>query len=216
MKYYVKPRKRRINPYILVIITIIIVFNIFLYIFDSRVLPNVLIKSESMVKAKAEDIINTTSMSIFNEEFNYGEMIIINKDTEGNINLIQANTVKLNELSSRISLTCNEELQKMGKVGVEVPAGWVTEKSIFYNLGPKINVKIEPIGNINISYESKFESAGINQTRHKIYLNISAVVRSIVPLHSQEIEVKCEVPVAETIIVGKIPQTAVDFGKNNS
>lgn len=215
MKYYVKPRKSKVKPYILVIITILIIFNLFLYIFDSRVLPNVLIKSESMVQAKAEDIINTTSMNIFNEKFNYGEMIIINKDNEGNINLIQANTVRLNELSSRISLKCNEELQKMGEVGIDVPVGWLTEKSIFYNLGPKINVKVEPIGNISINYESKFESAGINQTRHKIYLNISATVRTIVPLHSQEIEVKCEVPVAETIVVGKIPQTAIDFGTSN-
>ena len=215
MKYYVKPRKSKVKPYILVIITILIIFNLFLYIFDSRVLPNVLIKSESMVQAKAEDIINTTSMNIFNEKFNYGEMIIINKDNEGNINLIQANTVRLNELSSRISLKCNEELQKMGEVGIDVPVGWLTEKSIFYNLGPKINVKVEPIGNISINYESKFESAGINQTRHKIYLNISVTVRTIVPLHSQEIEVKCEVPVAETIVVGKIPQTAIDFGTSN-
>lgn len=215
MKYYVKPRKSKVKPYILVIITILIIFNLFLYIFDSRVLPNVLIKSESMVQAKAEDIINTTSMNIFNEKFNYGEMIIINKDNEGTINLIQANTVRLNELSSRISLKCNEELQKMGEVGIDVPVGWLTEKSIFYNLGPKINVKVEPIGNISINYESKFESAGINQTRHKIYLNISATVRTIVPLHSQEIEVKCEVPVAETIVVGKIPQTAIDFGTSN-
>lgn len=215
MKYYVKPRKSKVKPYILAIITILIIFNLFLYIFDSRVLPNVLIKSESMVQAKAEDIINTTSMNIFNEKFNYGEMIIINKDNEGTINLIQANTVRLNELSSRISLKCNEELQKMGEVGIDVPVGWLTEKSIFYNLGPKINVKVEPIGNISINYESKFESAGINQTRHKIYLNISATVRTIVPLHSQEIEVKCEVPVAETIVVGKIPQTAIDFGTSN-
>ncbi len=215
MKYYVKPRKAKVKPYILVIITILIIFNLFLYIFDSRVLPNVLIKSKSMVQAKAEDIINTTSMNIFNEKFNYGEMIIINKDNEGTINLIQANTVRLNELSSKISLKCNEELQKMGEVGIDVPVGWLTEKSIFYNLGPKINVKVEPIGNISINYESKFESAGINQTRHKIYLNISATVRTIVPLHSQEIEVKCEVPVAETIVVGKIPQTAIDFGTSN-
>ena len=215
MKYYVKPRKAKVKPYILVIISILIIFNLFLYIFDSRVLPNVLIKSKSMVQAKAEDIINTTSMNIFNEKFNYGEMIIINKDNEGTINLIQANTVRLNELSSKISLKCNEELQKMGEVGIDVPVGWLTEKSIFYNLGPKINVKVEPIGNISINYESKFESAGINQTRHKIYLNISATVRTIVPLHSQEIEVKCEVPVAETIVVGKIPQTAIDFGTSN-
>lgn len=64
---------------------------------------------------------------------------------------------------------------------------------------------------MNVTYESKFESAGINQTRHKIYLKVEAKVRAVVPFQNKEIDVYCEIPVAETIIVGKIPSTAIDF-----
>ena len=144
-------------------------------------------------------------MELFDEEFNYDEMIIIDKDNEGNINMIRANTVKLNYLTSRLSIRCNEELQKMGEVGVEVPLGWMTDNSAFYEFGPDLNVKIDPIGNMKVSYESKFESAGINQTRHKIYLNVEARVRMKIPLHSKEQVITCQIPVAETIIVGKTP-----------
>ncbi len=211
MKYYVNPKKKRIKPRFFIIILILIIFNIVLYIFDKRVLPYVLQKSETIVKAKAVDTISEVSMNVFSSEFKYDDVIKIDKDLEGNINLIRADTIKLNKLSSEIALQCNDELRKMGNIGIDVPMGWITERSVFYDLGPEINIKIQPIGNINIDYDSKFESAGINQTRHKIYLNVRAMVRVIVPLHSQDVEVTCDIPVAETIVVGKIPETALDF-----
>ena len=92
----------------------------------------------------------------------------------------------------------------------------ITNKSVFYNLGPKVPVKIEPIGNVVTSYESKFESAGINQTRHKIYLNISAKVRLKLPMNNDDIDVTTQIPVSDTIIVGKIPNTTIGFGEINS
>lgn len=211
MKYYVKPKKKRIKPMFLVIIAILIIFNIILYMFDKKVFPYVIQKSETMVKSKAVDTISEVSMKVFTTEFKYDDVIKIDKDSEGNINLIRADTIKLNKLSSEIALECNDELKKIGDIGVDVPIGWITERSVLYNMGPEINIKIQPIGNINIDYDSKFESAGINQTRHKIYLKVKAMVRVVVPLHSQDVEVDCDIPVAETIVVGKIPETALDF-----
>lgn len=216
MKYYVNPKKKRIKPRFFIIILILIIFNIVLYIFDKKVFPYVLQKSETMVRAKAVDTISEVSMNVFTSEFKYDDVIKIDKDPDGNINLIRADTIKLNKLSSEIALQCNDELKKMGDMGVDVPMGWITERSVFYDLGPEINIKIQPIGNINIDYDSKFESAGINQTRHKIYLNVKAVVRIVVPLHSEDIEVDCDIPVAETIVVGKIPETALDFNGRGS
>ena len=169
--------------------------------------------SETMIKSKTIEKISEISIELFNDEFNYDEMIIINRDNEGNINLIQANTMKLNYLASKLSVECNKTLQSMGEVGMKVPLGWISKNSAFYRLGPKINVKIEPIGNMNVTYESKFESAGINQTRHTIYLKVESKIRIAVPFQNKEIDVLCEIPVSETIIVGKIPSTAIDFSK---
>lgn len=215
MNYYTKPKKTEFKPIILVIISILLVFILSIFLYDKKIYPAVLQIAESSIKADTIECISKTSMELFDEEFNYDEMIIIDKDNEGNINMIRANTVKLNYLTSRLSIRCNEELQKMGEVGVEVPLGWMTDNSAFYEFGPDINVKIDPIGNMKVSYESKFESAGINQTRHKIYLNVEARVRMKIPLHSKEQLVTCQIPVAETIIVGKTPNTAIDLGGGN-
>lgn len=215
MNYYTKPKKTEFKPIILVIISILLVFILSIFLYDKKIYPAVLQVAESLIKADTIECISKTSMELFDEEFNYDEMIIIDKDNEGNINMIRANTVKLNYLTSRLSIRCNEELQKMGEVGVEVPLGWMTDNSAFYEFGPDINVKVDPIGNMKVSYESKFESAGINQTRHKIYLNVEARVRMKIPLNSKEQVVTCQIPVAETIIVGKTPNTAIDLGGGN-
>ena len=96
-------------------------------------------------------------------------------------------------------------------MGVKIPIGYLTNSSFFYNMGPSITVKMRQVGNINTSYESVFESAGINQTRHKIYLNVDMKIRVIVPLKSRDVEVSCQIPVSDTIIVGKIPDTAINM-----
>ena len=117
----------------------------------------------------------------------------------------------LNKLSSEIAIRCNERLEELGAKGIEVPLGWMTDKSVYYNLGPKITIEMEPLGNIESSYESVFESAGINQTRHKIYLNVKAKIKIIIPMYTKELEVDAQIPLSETIIVGEIPDAAIQL-----
>lgn len=97
---------------------------------------------------------------------------------------------------------------------MNIPLGYMTKNLMFYNLGPKININMSQIGNITSDYESIFESAGINQTRHKIYLNVHMKMRVVVPLNSKEVEISSQIPIAETIIVGKIPDTSINLNKN--
>ncbi len=205
MEYYTKRKNYTYIKVILAIVSIIVIFNMLIVFFDRRVLPTVVEISKIMAKTQTLNIINEKSMEILNEDFKYDEMIKIQKDNEGNINLIQADTVKLNYIAAKLANECNASLEDMKENTVEVPLGWTTSRSVFYRLGPNIKMHIEPIGNITTSYESKFESAGINQTRHKIYLNITAQIRLKLPLADQETTVTTQVPVSDTIIVGKIP-----------
>ena len=191
MRYYTKRRKSKLNSYVLIIISIILIFNLFFYYFNKRIFPSALDISKNVIKAKVVETIGETSVDLFNSEFNYNEMIIIDKDNEGNINLIRADTVKLNNLTSALSIKCNEKLQNLDSVEVKVPLSWLTDQSALYNIGPTITVKIEHVGNMNISYESKFESAGINMTRNKIYINVETKIKEIVLLNSEEIEIIC-------------------------
>lgn len=215
MQYYTKRKNHKFISFILIIILIIVIFNIMIVFFDKRVMPSITEIGIIMAKSQTLDIINEESVEILSQEFKYDEMIKIQKDNEGNIILIQADTIKLNYIAAKLSTECNKKLRDMNNSTIKVPFGWMTDKSAFYSLGPKITTEIEPIGNISTSYESKFESAGINQTRHKIYLNVTAKIRLKLPLKNQDIEVNTQIPVSDTIIVGKIPNTTFGFPTND-
>lgn len=213
MKYYTKPKKSTRKPILIIIMLILLIFYKIISLFNKNIFPAVIELSKIRVNTEVSEVISRNSIELFSEEFNYDEMIIIDKDKDNNINLIRANASLLNKLTSELTIKCNDELKDMGKVGIKVPISWMTSNETFYNLGPKVTVKIEPVGNIKATYNSKFESAGINQTRHIIYLNIEAVVKIVMPLRNEEIVVNSEIPVSETIIVGKTPNTAIDIIK---
>ncbi|NRT79437.1 MULTISPECIES: sporulation protein YunB [Clostridium] len=215
MQYYTRRKTHKYISFIVLIIVIIVILNITVVFFDQRVMPSVTEIATIMAKSQTLDIINKKSVDILSKDFKYDEMVKIEKDNQGNIILIQADTGKLNYIAAELSTECNKELSDMKNTAIKVPLGWMSDKSAFYNVGPKISVEIEPIGNISTSYESKFESAGINQTRHKIYLNVTAKIRLRLPLRNQDAEVSTQVPVSDTIIVGKIPNTTLGFPTND-
>lgn len=218
MKYYTKRAKIRFSikhpKTIMVIITIFVLFNTILYFFDKNILPAVLSIGEEKLRREATTIINETALDIYSKDFNYNDIIITEKDNDGNITMLRADTVKLNYLSAKLVLASNDKIGELEEIGLKVPMGYVTKNLIFYNLGPKISVDMTQIGNITSSYESVFESAGINQTRHKIYLNVNMKMKLIVPLNSRDVEITSQIPISETIIVGKIPNTAIELNKN--
>lgn len=217
MNYYTKKSKIRFQikhpKIIMVIIAIFLIFNSTLYFFNKNILPAALAMGEENLRREATTIINETALDIYSKDFDYNNMIIIEKDNDGNITLLRADTVKLNYLASKLILASNKKIGELEEVGMKIPLGYLTKNLVFYNMGPKINIKMSQIGNITSSYESVFESAGINQTRHKIYLNVNMQMKIIVPLNSKTVDIACQIPISETIIVGKIPNTAIELNK---
>lgn len=211
MKHYSKAQTKRYKSFIVIIIALFIVFNLLLTLFDKKVMPSVLNISETMMRAEAIKTINTVSVEVFDEKASKKDIVKIERDKNNKINSISADTILLNKLSSEIAIRCNERLEELGAKGIEVPLGWMTDKSVYYNLGPKITIEMEPLGNIESSYESVFESAGINQTRHKIYLNVKAKIKIIIPMYTKEFDVDAQIPLSETIIVGEIPDAAIQL-----
>lgn len=220
MRYYTK-KSKSYNDFkikipkpsyrLIILIMILVLFNSILYLFNKRILPTVLSIGEVKMKSEAIRIINEETMKVYEENFKYDDIINIEKDDEGNIKMIRSDTVKQNTLVSKVVLSCDEKLSELGEIGVKIPLGYLTNNIMFYKLGPKINIKMQEIGSIETSYESIFESAGINQTRHKIYLNLKATIRVIVPLNSKDVEITSQIPISDTIIVGEIPSIAINM-----
>lgn len=183
----------------------------FVYTLDKIVTPTIITAADSEMKAKALETINAAIIDNCLENFKYEDIMGIEKDGDGNITMIKADTLKLNKIACDVALESQEKLKQLGMVGVKLPAGYIFKNNLLAYFGPNITVKMQPIGYIETKYVSSFESAGINQTRHKIYIQVKSNIRVILPLVSNDVQVKNEIPISETIVVGKIPETSIDM-----
>ena len=204
----IKKRKslKKVKIRFLIIIICTLIIFIF-YSINKNLSPAIIAVADSELRARTLDIINTNIQTIYDEEFKDTDLVSVEKDSNDKIVMVKADTVRLNTLATKISLKGQDELEKMGKVGFKIPLGYVSKISILSYLGPDIIVKMRPIGRVEVSYESVFESAGINQTRLKIYMNVKSTMQIILPFESRDLEVVNNVQVCETIIVGEIPRT---------
>jgi len=209
--------KNKIKARILIVIAIIMIcFTIFIYILDKNVMPTVIAVADAEIRAKATEIVNRAIINEYSKQFNYDQVIRVDKDSQGNIVMMKADTLKMNKIACDVALVSQKELMKLGEIGIKVPIGYITRNNILSYYGPSITIKMQPIGIVETKYSSEFESAGINQTRHKIYVKVKTTVRVMVPLKNNDIEVANEIPIAETIIVGKTPNTAVQLDLNGT
>jgi len=212
MKYYTK--KTSTNKRILIFLSIIIsLLILFIYMLDKIILSTLMVVADGEMRTRAIEVIDRNILDLYDKEFNYDDIMKIEKDGQGNINMIRADTIKLNSLAAKVSLESQNKLREMGAVGIKIPIGYISKNVILSNLGPSVKVRMQPIGSVKTNYISEFESAGINQTRHKIYLEVETSIKVIIATKSDEVQIKNTIPVAETIIVGKVPTTNLDFGK---
>lgn len=158
----------------------------------------------------AVETINRAVKEVTAQGITYEELIYAQTDAQGRISMLRANTMRMNELAARTALLAEEELNSAENQFVEIPLGAALGVRFLSGFGPRLEVQILPVGAVHTSFDTEFETAGINQTRHKIFLNLRATVSLIVPTGSQLVEVTSTVPIAESIIVGEVPDSFVD------
>lgn len=158
----------------------------------------------------AVETINRAVKQAMAQGVTYEELIDAQMDAQGRVSMLRANTMRMNELASQTALLAERELGSAENQVVEIPLGAALGVSFLSGLGPRLEVQILPVGAVHTSFDTEFETAGINQTRHKIFLNLRATVSLIVPTGSQLVEVTSTVPIAESIIVGEVPESFVD------
>ena len=186
-------------------------FNVFIYALDKIITPTVIAVADAEMRTKAMEIVNKSILTEYSKSFKYDEIIHIEKDNNNNIVMVKADTLKMNMIACDVALQSQNQIEKLGNVGIKIPMGYIFRNNILAALGPSITIKMQPIGFVETKYISDFESAGINQTRNKIYIQLITNIRVIIPSRSNDIEVKNEVPIAETIIVGKTPESFINL-----
>lgn len=169
--------------------------------------PVIMQMSEAKIRSLATQSVGTAIYDIINQENIYEDIIQITHDNNGNVRFIQVNTIAVNLLNRRLTRLAHINLQEMGKQGLDIPIGSFSGLPILVGRGPKVSVKLIPIGSISSSFKSEFTNAGINQTLHKIYINLGSNVSVVLPTSNQVVQTSTQILVCENIIIGEVPPT---------
>ena len=201
---------------ILYILFIILAIGILIFIFiDRSIKPTVISWAEVTAHGIATSAMNQAVKEILGTNIKYTDLVNVLTDKDGRISMIQVNTVKMNNLAAEVSKKTQELINAAGRNDIYIPLGSVFNNQILAGHGPKIPVQIETAGIVSYDYSTEFQNAGINQTRHIVYLIMNTSVRIIIPFGSDYTTVSNRMPITETIIVGNVPNSYVNVDETD-
>ena len=181
------------------------------FILERNLRPAVLSLAELKANMLAQDAVSLAIMEKVVQDVLYQDLLSVKQDDQGKIVMVQINTMEINRLMVETTMATQEALKIMGEEPVKIPLGEVLDNYLLAAYGPKINVKLTPAGRVNTRLLDSFEEAGINQVRHKIYLDVLTEVRVVIPFTSTKVEVHTTVPLADALYPGEVPDMVIDF-----
>ena len=195
-------RKRKIIAVLLAIATLIVL----LFVHFQRNVTRVLISiSEATMRASTTVAVNDAVYYTLSDEIRYEDLIQVTKNETGEIIAVAANPLKINKIARDTASISQSNLKNLSLNGIPVPLGALTGIEAFAGVGPNINFRIIPVSSVTCGFSSTFESVGINQTKHSIYLNVIADISIVMPSKTENFAVRTDVLVGEWVIVGEIP-----------
>ena len=198
-----RPKFLRVIIAILVFVAIFIFCTVY---FRSNVVPTVMGSSIAQVRAIATNAVNIAATAVINGGITYDELFEVMYDNNGKVTMIQANSPRINTIAREIANLAQANLDSLGTQEISISVGTFTGLALLTGFGPDITIKIVPIGTANCDFVSYFQSAGINQTSHKIYIDVYADVNIITPIDEPTVQVKAEILVCEDVIIGDVPE----------
>ena len=170
----------------------------------------------SLATARVSNTVNgivsaAVNETIYSGDVDYDSLISFEKDNEGHITAVKSNMAEFNRLQSAIIADILEKLSEVTTRELSIPFGTLTGTPLLAGRGPLISVRMQSVGSSSAHFENAFTSAGINQTKHQIYRVVDVYVSILLPGFSTMTKVSNTYAVAETVIVGLVPENYTYF-----
>ncbi len=173
---------------------------------DSRLRIIVNNYANSKAKILSNSIINQTVHKYLQDKnIKYSDLLKINTKEDGSVTSVEFNTVEMTKIKSGIISQIQKEINAQNVVVMNIPIGTLTGNQFLNNRGPTVRIEMQISSAVYSKISSKFISAGINQTLHQITLSINSDVYFIMPWYRSSGSFETEFILAETIIVGEVP-----------
>lgn len=163
-----------------------------------------------------EMITTAVDEELSREDISYAKLVDLATNSDGEVISVESNVVGINKMKTGISKRLERELDRIQKIEIGIPIGTLSGIQLLHNKGFDIGMTVEPMGYPKTKIISEFSEAGINQTRHRIVIDITIVADAVIPGFSTTVTVNTSIIAAETIIIGRVPDayTHVVSGDN--
>ena len=193
---------------ILLFFLALLLVALFLFIYFQRNVTRVLISiSEATMRASTTIAVNDAVYYTLSDEMRYDDLVTITRKENGDIIAVSANALKINKIARDTASISQSNLKNLSLNGIPVPLGALTGIEAFAGLGPSIHFRIIPVSSVTCGFSSSFESVGINQTKHSIYLNVLVDISIVMPSRTENFALTTDILIGESVIIGTIPDT---------
>ncbi|MBR6610182.1 MAG: sporulation protein YunB [Oscillospiraceae bacterium] len=187
------------------------IFTVIFVFIDSRIRPQII----TLARYKVQSVVTQAANQAIIEQMeqsplSYGDLITVERNENGEITLLSYNALEVNRLKSQITSTVISKVQMMDKANIYIPIGSISNLDMLNNKGPLLHFVITPAAFVETDIESEFETTGINQVNHRIFIVLKISASALIPNYSTDVEFKTRVCVAQTVIVGKVPENIFD------
>lgn len=207
-KYSARAKKRRIFRRMTLIALLLAACMVMM---ERNFKPLVFSLAEARSASMASQVLYGALAEAIEDGVSYEELMSVRMDERGQVALLSANTMAMNRLADRAGQAALRRLSDMSSERVSVPLGAALGLTLLAGSGPDVPVSIVPIGSVATEFATEFEACGINQTRHKVYLQLTASIRIVIPTGAKTTQVSANMLVAESIIVGSVPEGFVGY-----
>ncbi len=170
----------------------------------------------SIATARVSNLVNRIVSAAVNEavengSIDYQNFVIFEKDETGHITALRSNVAEVNRMQGQITDEILHRLSEVATSELEIPLGTLTGSALLAGRGPSLFVRMQAVGSASAAFRNQFTAAGINQTRHQIFLDVDVYMSILLPGMKTSTRVSNEIAVAETVIVGGVPDTYTYF-----
>lgn len=169
-----------------------------------------------LAAARTSNAVNRIVVAAVNDavesgRIDYAQLVDFDKDAEGHVTALRSNMAAFNRLQASIADDILQRMAEVSSTDLAIPIGTLTGSPLLAGRGPCLRVRMQSVGTATARFDNQFSSAGINQTRHRIILDVDVHVSILLPGLTTYTKVSNEISVAETVIVGGVPETYTYF-----
>jgi len=174
------------------ILTAVLGFLIGIYaLVDQGLRPNIVAQGEAKLQNIAINIMNNAVNETLVEVGDISELVQVQKDNSGRITMVSADSTTMNDIAVKSALNAQKRIRELEESQLSIPLGNVIGSTLFSGM----------------DFQTEFETAGINQSRYKIYIVLSAYMKMVVGATSHSVETSTKILISDIIIVGDVPNT---------